>query len=278
MNTYFKPAGILAGYACVRWRLRMENVANDPLRSVKAYPGRLRGMVPWGRMGRPMPWCRSVVLCRDLVHHDGVDAWLWQCAGCGWWAILHHQGHGPYHILRTRLHSIVCRLDIASDDIPLTALHEHLANHGDDVCRISPRKFEALVRRVFREHFECDIHYFAGDTCSADGGIDLVMIQKGDTDVTAIQVKRRGGRTSESVSSVREFIGALVVEGVPKGVFVTTGRLTAPARLAAHTVGTRANGVEVNLMDGRGFYDLLRRTSPIPVGVDPWWFALQTAW
>jgi len=53
------------------------------------------------------------------------------------------------------------------------------------------------------------------------------MINRHDGSQTAIQMKRRSRRNKhETVATIREFVGALIIEGFVHGVFVTAQRLT----------------------------------------------------
>jgi len=56
---------------------------------------------------------------------------------------------------------------------------------------------------------------------SHDGGVDLIMIDSDNP--TLIQVKRRQNPDYvESVSVIREFLGALLINRSKKGIFVST--------------------------------------------------------
>ena len=64
----------------------------------------------------------------------------------------------------------------------------------------------------------CDAIHVGGPN---DDGIDIVLID-GDRRFV-VQVKRRKHRCiAEAVSGIREFVGAMVLKGVVKGIFVTT--------------------------------------------------------
>ena len=77
---------------------------------------------------------------------------------------------------------------------------------------------EEVVQYVFRSYYACDVMHCGR---SHDGGVDLIMIDSDNP--TLIQVKRRQNPDYvESVSVIREFLGALLINRSKKGIFVST--------------------------------------------------------
>ncbi len=84
---------------------------------------------------------------------------------------------------------------------------------------------------------------------SHDGGIDgLISQDELGLDVILVQAKRLKPNSTVSVSQVRDFVGSLETRHATKGVFVTTGNFTIPARMVAKDVSHRVvliNGAEL---------------------------------
>lgn len=70
----------------------------------------------------------------------------------------------------------------------------------------------------------------------------------------AVQVKRY--RDSIEVAQIRELLGAMVLRGYTKGVFVTTSRFQAGAKCTVMQAAER--GMAVELVDGERFLHSLR--------------------
>lgn len=120
---------------------------------------------------------------------------------------------------------------------------------------------EELVRSVFRDFLNCEVHYFTNNTYSADGGVDLVALEGNSGIEIAIQVKRRVGNTVESVSEIREFVGAMAIEGFQKGIFVTTGRFSKVAKSLPNRINNLFGPkTSLELIDSERFNDLIKRT------------------
>jgi predicted helicase len=124
-----------------------------------------------------------------------------------------------------------------------------------------------------------------------DKGIDLILVE-GDRQYV-VQVKRRSTDAAESVQGVREFVGAMVLQGYVNGLFVST----APrfSRQAAHTVRLAAERKlveQISLIDSSRLIDVCKLTAnrmppawkqfastksdpPFDFGED-WYFAFST--
>jgi len=136
---------------------------------------------------------------------------------------------------------------------------------------------EALVQSIFRDFYNCDVEYYSSDTYAADGGIDLVAILSEGGLRAAIQVKRRAKDIAESVICIREFVGAMVMEGFQKGLYVTTGRFSKPAREMSVRLGELACGrqLSLELVGSAHLYDLLVATAGCPFDDEFWNQAIE---
>jgi restriction system protein len=75
---------------------------------------------------------------------------------------------------------------------------------------------------------------------SHDGGVDgLISQDELGLEVILVQAKRLKPNTNVNVSQVRDFVGALESRRAVKGVFVTTGNFTIPARMVVQDVSRR---------------------------------------
>jgi restriction system protein len=84
---------------------------------------------------------------------------------------------------------------------------------------------------------------------SHDGGVDgLISQDELGLEVILIQAKRLKPNSNVNVSQVRDFVGSLESHRASKGVFVTTGNFTLPARMVAQDITRRIvliNGKEL---------------------------------
>ena len=94
---------------------------------------------------------------------------------------------------------------------------------------MDPTEFEELIAELFNAQ-----GYSAEATGGAyDGGVDVkVRDAKGGLWAVA-QCKRYGERTLVTPSQIRGFCGAYALSGAERGFFLTTGSLTAQAKLTA---------------------------------------------
>ena len=104
-----------------------------------------------------------------------------------------------------------------------------LADAGQSECwrSLGWWDFEISVLLAFESH-----GYEAHATApSGDAGLDGVVALEGET--YGIQCKHFGANEYISVGEIRDFIGALHMQGLGKGQFVTTGQYSDPARKLA---------------------------------------------
>lgn len=116
----------------------------------------------------------------------------------------------------------------------------------EELKALSPSDFEKLVAETYRaQGHKVEI---VGST--GDHGIDLVVkTRKGET--WLIQCKKYRGKVGEPV--IRDFYGALRASDADAGAVITTGLITAQARLWAE-------GKPIFLYDGDDFLDIMKNT------------------
>lgn len=188
---------------------------------------------------------------------------LFSCPRCGWWrsnerGVIYPSG------IKSRSPDDYCpgieKIDISSSKVAIDDLVFHLTRKWSDRKLISASAAELLVGSLLKEHLGCDVVSATANTNTQDGGIDLHVCHKGGKILSAVQVKRRINRDVEGVAEVRNFLGALAIENISKGIFVTTATryskkaLEIPDKLK-HSVNAR---LELELFDGERLFELLK--------------------
>lgn len=186
----------------------------------------------------------------------------WSCNQCGWWEIEHFDSIADSDIewvedtvLR---HAVLRSFNPRDQELPVEVLKEHLKRHPQTLYSIHPTKMEKLVQSVFSEFYDCEVEHCGR---SHDDGIDLILVNSHKPG--AIQVKRReSAKSVESVKTVREVLGAMLLSRKRRGWIVTTAdHFSSEARSAA----TRAITLDLvdafELVDFNRFLDMFRQSS-----------------
>jgi len=174
------------------------------------------------------------------------------CPVCGWWLIdkqfifstkcqMWHSNFGTSGALRV--------LDLANIHSPITELRNYLASRYGDRFSINPLKFEQVVGSVF-----ASLGYKTCVTAATnDGGIDVILSNDAGISV-GVQVKRHKGKIK--VEQIRSLLGAMVLNGHTRGIFVTTSAFQRGAYSCAEKA--KQHGAQIELMDADRFLDLLK--------------------
>ena len=194
-------------------------------------------------------------ILRELEIVDEPDerpAFLCICPLCGWW----HVSKEIY--LRTRNQTWFVEYGVAASlrkfdqvdiRLPANEVRQYLIANYEHRYNVHPRRFEEVVASVFSSFgFKAEVTAYSGD-----GGID-VIIRNYQNQAIAVQVKRHKGTIE--VSSVRELLGAMVLNGYTKGAFVTTSRFQAGGMETMNQALSR--GLCIDLIDGESFLKKLR--------------------
>ena len=240
----------------------------------------------------PCDFCKTPLRPIDKVYetftyqfrnlHD--FACLYVCPSCGWWSCVSNHGTigGKSDEFTPTLEqrndfasefglsglnvgfatSHLRTLDLRDLKNPLTEVKDYLRAKYEKRFDLHPRLFEEIVGSVFtNEGYQVSVTSY-----SNDGGIDAILH---DSDGTAIGVQVKRYKNDISVSQIREFLGALVLNGFTKGVFVTTSRFQ---KGAYEVVGAmEKKGVLIRLMDNGRFFDALGMTRrPEYSTIDEW--------
>lgn len=221
------------------------------------------------------PLCATRTVCLSTETYDSSasnDYWsghysLYQCRGCCWWTLRHHSGLADPSVEAYRESSPVSvagEFQIGDKDIPLSHLRRYVQGNPESVSGLHPRKVEELIASIFREHgFRVELTAY-----SNDGGVDLILFES-NAQPTAVQVKRYRTDRKVRVEEVRDFLGAMVLGGYAKGIFLTTGHFTRGARRVMLGPRLAQLGIEMKPIDAEGVTDLVHNLSPRPVR-EPW--------
>jgi restriction system protein len=217
-----------------------------------------RGFCPFCKKSIPLVNRQSRIQ-KEVWGFDIFEEYFyaWVCISCGWWEVKTYEESGTFFDDgsddRIRdidvKHAILKSYDPQDVSLPVNTLREVLGSRTDYIYEIHPRKMEELVQSVFSDFYDCQVEHCGR---SHDGGIDLILI---DSDKPAmVQVKRRVKPDSvEAVSSVREFLGAVLLSGSRRGIFVTTAN-----HFSSSSVDAASQAVTMNLVQEFELYDLDR--------------------
>ncbi len=206
--------------------------------------------------------------CRDCsAHLDWIveiadtdwsyPAAVMACDQCGWWC-QYAVGHNRDGFFEWERVPAALRQYPAGDiNVPVEALRRELSKRSDVLQHLHPTKMEVLVGSVLSDFMDCEVVH-TGRT--GDGGVDLLLLDGGTP--YAIQVKRRARAGSEKVSAVREFVGATLIAGYQRGIYVTTAPYYAPSAIgAAQEARCRRVMEKFHLIDRGKFLKILKLAS-----------------
>lgn len=213
----------------------------------------------WLTMGDPCPYCSIQSLSSHIHDSDHLEnrafnrQHLMLCITCGWWiiesfSVVDYQSKNNHTAVFAKLQ----QFDSSHSDIPAEALRSYIAkNEGKFEC-MSARMFEQLAAAIISETYDCEVRLTAH---SRDRGIDMYSVISDNP--WAFQFKRRLNGKPEGVEKVREFLGSLVENNVPNGLFLTTApRYTAGALELYQSNNLGLAGYKMELIDGADFKDM----------------------
>jgi restriction system protein len=132
----------------------------------------------------------------------------------------------------------------------VTELRTYLLAKYDDRFKVHPKKYEELVASVFSDFgYKVRVTSFSGDD-----GIDVFILDGDGNDVVGIQVKRY--KKKIEAEQIRSFAGALMLNGVTNGVFVTASDYRSGAIATSQRYNDK--GISILLQDAKAFYDRMR--------------------
>ncbi len=213
-----------------------------------------RGFCPFCMADVPIVRDRGVL---DLETLKGAG-WhkhetIWECSFCGWWEHSFHSyidGEVVWDMKDwdlTVTSGVLRKFAIDSKQVPVDVLSMYILKNPDKIYEIHHKKMEELVGSVFKEHYNCEVHYVGK---SNDGGKDLILIESDKPII--VQVKRRTVKSkTEPVSSIRELIGATLLADSKHCIFVTTADHFSPQANEA-----RKQALTKSIVDRFELYDM----------------------
>lgn len=213
------------------------------------------------------PYCRIRL---QTVHQDNRDLspvfgriMVRVCSDCGWWessdeSSLEQGENNWYRSREVRRRALLREYSVGGSEVPLDALHRHVAKHPHTLSHTNPRRLEELVGKAFSEIMACEAIHIGGPN---DDGIDLILVNGEQQYV--VQVKRRSAPDAvESVQGIREFVGAMVLQGFVRGLFVTTApRFSPRARYTARLAEDRKLVESIGLVNSSRLIDVCKLTA-----------------
>jgi restriction endonuclease Mrr len=137
---------------------------------------------------------------------------------CGWWYAIERADGWANSGDPLAYHGILRSFDLRSSSIPMEVLRSELPRQLDKIGYLHPNRMEDLVAEVLRGAFDCEVRSLG---YTKDGGVDLLVLLSDDP--VAVQVKRRQRRNAtEGVEGVREFLGAALLKGHHRLLYVST--------------------------------------------------------
>lgn len=214
------------------------------------------------------PFCKEKIENRIYYKQNNKITWcsaieyesVVQCTRCGWWE--HSYSFSSDDIdegLRassTELTQAILRTyPIASENVPVDVLNRYIAQNPERIYGINDKKMEELVASVFKDFIDCEIKLVGK---SHDGGKDLILLN-GEEQIF-VQVKRRMQADKvESVSCIRDLIGASILEDAKACIFVTTAdHFSKYAQDAAKKVVEKKILESFDLIDYKRFVAMLK--------------------
>jgi hypothetical protein len=229
---------------------------NSPNSKRENYYGKI-GWCPFCSKDATKFYNKSDSFTYDFGPWREICEMVWQC-DCGWWQIDYYsymEDEPRFKDWEKIIYSSELRKFFVGDkNIPIKILRSYLEKYEEKVYQINDKKMEELVASIFREHFQCEVKEVGK---SHDGGIDLIMIESDQP--TIIQVKRRKSpNMTENVKEIRDLLGATLLSGSKKCIFVTTANHFSPDAINSRNVAIEKGIVEsFELFDHRRFFDML---------------------
>ncbi len=178
------------------------------------------------------------------------------CQTCGWWHNLMFEDWDNFDYHRYTMKKVKGVLKIFSVEdykIPLETLNDEIKKNPEILHSIHSKKMEEVVKFVFQNYYNCEIHHCGK---SHDGVIDLIILENDNP--IAIQVKRRmSSNYVEPVSIVREFLGAMTYSNNKKGIFVSTAeKFSSEAVKFSNGIISNRNIDQFDLINKNQFLDI----------------------
>jgi restriction system protein len=181
-------------------------------------------------------YCESLLQRLGAKHDstgESVTTEVHTCPACGWWVVTNARYTSTYEAVYRSLRrcaGTLRQLDLSDISTPVAELQRYLLAKYESRFQVDPKKY--------------------------DKGIDVIVFDGENGDQVGVQVKRYHGKIE--AEQIRTFAGALLLNGMTRGIFVTASRFTKGAMVTAEAYAQR--GLAISLWDSEAFYDKLRIT------------------
>ncbi len=179
-----------------------------------------------------------------------IEVYIQFCKKCGWWRLVKDImiSAETWQIWSIKFGCIGTLKNLEEIDLysPIEEIRNFLCAKYEKRHYINPRVFEITVASVFKSLGYNE--YVTGYT--HDGGIDIVL-RKNEMEI-GVQVKCTKNKIS--VEQIRSFIGAMVVSGYNKGLYVTASSYEKGANKIIEKI---SNKIHLQLYDSVKFYEAL---------------------
>jgi restriction endonuclease Mrr len=209
--------------------------------------------------GKECFFCRAIMVellydREELGNAGSSSIHIFGCPCCGWWHAskfvnsrwYRRLGYTVRNTLKCAAGSLL-ELDISDQSAPIQEIRDHLMIHRKTLGNVHHDRFEKVVADVYK-----DLGYDSIATASSgDDGIDVILAKEGIR--IGIQVKRYKNKVQ--VKELRELAGALILDGMTKGIFITTSDFTTGAPRTVSKFQRR--GFQIELINGEQFLSQL---------------------
>lgn len=189
---------------------------------------------------------------RDVQSDFNVEDVQFRCCPvCGWWCIvqdIHYQASRPY-IAFNWASGCLHKHESRHVSTPVRELRQILCANYELRTAIDPLRLEGVVRSIFSS-LGC---YVEIAKPYQDGGIDIFGWDREGVPF-GVQVKRY--RNKVRIEEVRAFLGALLLQGFLRGVFVTTSGFTRGVTGLQHQA--RLKGIQLSCIDASRLLEMLK--------------------
>ena len=224
--------------------------------------------IPWN----PLQDRKNCAYCSTklLKVEDGIfrlsshrEYCLWYCRNCRFWQARLYSDRFMRHTPPDHW-AYISKLREFNTNLPEGCNAElalYIRSHPDFLYSCDPTHFEKIVADVFRANYTNAEVLHVGQP--KDGGVDVLLINA-EKEQWLIQVKRRGSQNStEGVSTIRDMLGAMIVEGVHRGIVVSTAnRFSRDAIQAVAKAKAGPYRMNIRLVDSGLFNKMLAPILP----------------
>jgi restriction system protein len=226
--------------------------------SIWTYAQQARDIEHFVHSGNECFFCHDTMI---ELRHERVEyintfssARVFGCARCGWWRadefaetkMFRRIGYTVKNTVKGAAGSLL-ELDLSDHTAPIQAIRDHLMIRPKSLGTVHCDRFEKVVADVYKD---LGFHSIA-TASSGDDGIDVIL-ENGGVRI-GIQVKRYKDKVQ--VEEIRSLAGALVLNDMTQGIFLTTSNFTTGAPRTVREYERR--GFQIELVNGERFLQQL---------------------